>query len=483
MIPSTDELQRLVAGWMPAQRWYAGKGRQGSVRTAHFATLSDRVEIYITRVTYSPDDVELYQLPLIRYEAPVEALEHVLLGTIDTPDGIRWIYDALHDKSATSCWLASMKEGRDDTEGGVANGLRFSSYGDPESLPLEASSLVLTGEQSNTSLKFGDTAIMKVFRRLQPGVNPDIEIGAKLTEMGARHVPRLLGSAEAVRDGETYSIAMLQEYMSTATDGWELAKHSVADLLAEGDLHADEAGGDFAAESYRLGAAVAETHADLAAAFGTSPPGDLAERAARMRARLDAAVSVVPQLGELADGLHAIYDEFAEASSEVTLQRIHGDLHLGQVLRTVRRWVLIDFEGEPMADLAARREPDSFLRDVAGMLRSFEYAGHHRVIEEPHPDQSAAQQAYRASEWTHRNREAFLDGYAEAAGHDPREHPVPLRAYEADKAVYEAVYEARNRPAWIAIPLASLSRLAGKPGTSGFSSMAAIAPQASEDSP
>ena len=335
--------------------------------------------------------------------------------------------------------------------------LEFARYEDPELLAVDSSSLVLTGEQSNTSLMYGDIAILKVFRRLQPGVNPDIEIGVALGEHGARHVPRLLGAANAHWDGETYAIAMLQEYMTTATDGWELAKASVRDLMAEADLHASEAGGDFAGEAHRLGVAVAEVHQDLADAFGITAPSDLDARAAAMRARLDQAIDVVPELAPMAAGLRRAYDEFAASASEVSLQRIHGDLHLGQALRTAQRWVLIDFEGEPMADLAERRRPDSPLRDLAGMLRSFEYAGHHRMVEAGYH----AQLAYRASEWTQRNREAFLTGYAEAAGHDPREHLVPLRAFEADKAVYEAIYEARNRPAWLPIPLASLARLAG----------------------
>jgi maltokinase len=250
--------------------------------------------------------------------------------------------------------------------------------------------------------------------------------------------------------------------MTTATDGWELAKASVRDLMAEADLHADEAGGDFAGEAHRLGEAVAETHADLAAVFGvsTAEPAELAERAAGMQARLEHAVEVVPELGELAPGLHAAFQALATAGNAVPLQRIHGDLHLGQALRTVHRWVLIDFEGEPMAELAARRKPDSALRDVAGMLRSFEYAGHHRLIEA----NLSPQLTYRAAEWAQRNRDAFCDGYAAAAGHDPREQSVLLRAFEADKAVYEAMYEARNRPSWLPIPLASLTRLADPEG-------------------
>jgi maltokinase len=158
----------------------------------------------------------------------------------------------------------------------------------------------------------------------------------------------------------------------------------------------------------------------------------------------------------MADGLRQIFDDVATSAGSVTTQRIHGDLHLGQALRTVHRWLLIDFEGEPMAAMDARRAFDSPLRDVAGMMRSFEYAGHHRVIEIGHDPQLS----YRADEWSARNRDAFCQGYATVAGADPRTHDVLLRAFEADKAVYEAVYETRNRPAWLPIPLASLTRLA-----------------------
>jgi maltokinase len=252
---------------------------------------------------------------------------------------------------------------------------------------------------------------------------------------------------------------MLQEFMTTATDGWELAKTSVRDLMAEADLHAEEAGGDFAGEAERLGAAVAEVHADLAAAFGTGVASaqEVGERATAMHARLDQASAIVPELVPIAGGLHDLFESFGALGGELPVQRIHGDLHLGQALRTVHRWVVIDFEGEPMADLSERQRPDSTLRDIAGMLRSFEYAGHHRLIETGY----IPQLAYRADEWAERNRGAFCEGYAAAAGHDPREQDAALRAFEADKAVYEAVYEARHRPSWLPIPLASLTRLSG----------------------
>jgi maltokinase len=232
--------------------------------------------------------------------------------------------------------------------------------------------------------------------------------------------------------------------------------------MAEADLHADEAGGDFAGEAHRLGVAVAEVHADLAVGFGTreATADQLRARARAMQERLDRAVVIVPELEQVRAGLTEVFGAVASLTDSVTIQRVHGDLHLGQALRTVYRWVLIDFEGEPMAAMGARRELDSPLRDIAGMLRSFEYAGHHRIIEVGYDPQLS----YRAAEWSTRNRDAFCIGYAAGAGADPRTHDVLLRAFEADKAVYEAVYEARNRPAWLPIPLASLTRLASDGG-------------------
>ncbi len=131
------------------------------------------------------------------------------------------------------------------------------------------------------------------------------------------------------------------------------------------------------------------------------------------------------------------------------------------MLRTVSRWVVLDFEGEPAKSIVNRRDRDSPMRDVAGMMRSFDYAANHQIIDSG----STSQRTYRAGEWSERNRAAFCAGYAQAGAVDPREDDVLLRAFEADKAVYEAVYEARNRPTWLPVPLASLGRLATRKGS------------------
>ena len=452
---TSEELTPLLSAWAPKQRWFGGKGREASMSVDRLAELPEGspVTIWTLSAHYDDGTSDLYQIPLVAHDEPVNTLEHVLVGTVDTDEGTRWVYDALHDKDVTPAWLAGM---RDEIGDGPLSFTRYSESADD--IPVDQPSLVLTGEQSNTSMVFGDVAIMKVFRRLHPGINPDIEIQGALTKLGAKHVPALLGSVEAQIDDEPWSLAMLQEFMTTASDGWELAKASVRDLMAEADLHADEAGGDFAGESERLGEAVGSVHADLAIAFGTEDASadSMRQRSAEMTERLRRAIDVVPDLADVAEPLADIYRAVADVAQSTTLQRIHGDLHLGQALRTVTRWVLIDFEGEPMAEIDARRQYESPLRDIAGMLRSFDYAGYHRVLEVGWDQQLS----YRAGEWSTRNRDAFCVGYARIAGGDPREHAVLLRAFEADKAVYEAVYEARNRPGWLPIPLASLSRLA-----------------------
>lgn len=454
---SVDAAVALLHGWLPHQRWFAGKNRPIDVLRLVAATRlrEDQPELWHLIVEVAQgNDRDVYQVPLSFRNEPFDRLDHVLLGEADG----RFVYDGLHDKDATGELLRRF-ESQDRLDS-----LAFHTEPGAK-LPIGEPSLVLTGEQSNTSLAYGDAALLKVFRRLVPGVNPDVEIHDALTRAGCEYIAPLLGWLDGAWTDESGArqeagLAMLQKFLVTATDGWALATTSVRDLYAEGDLRADEVGGDFAGESERLGVATAEVHAYLADTLETRilPADEVAALAARMRERLDAAVVVVPELTSLAPALAEVYDRLATAGEPVAAQRIHGDYHLGQVMRTVVGWKLVDFEGEPEKPLAERVALDSPVRDVAAMLRSFDYAaGHLLVVDHPGSEQIA----YRAAEWADRNRSAFCDGYAKSAGRDPRDNEVLLRAYETDKAVYEALYEARNRPSWLGIPLAGAQRLAG----------------------
>jgi maltokinase len=453
---SFESAAALLPGWLPHQRWFAGKDRPVddlSVLAATQLRDGDPTVWHLLVEVVQGSGTDLYQVPLSVRAHPEDRMEHVLLGQADGG----FVYDALHDKVAMA--EALERFARQDTVGA----LRFVT--EPgASLPLGEMSLVLTGEQSNTSLAYGDVALLKVFRRIQPGLNPDVEIHDALTRAGCTNIAPLLGWIEGTWEGrhgrrKEASLAMLQSFLTTATDGWSIATASVRDLFAEGDLHADEVGGDFAGEAERLGEATAQVHSRMAQVLpvGTMTPDDLTDLADAMRARLMAAVVTVPELTQHAPALETAFDELAEIDTDVPTQRIHGDFHLGQVLRTVLGWKLVDFEGEPEKSLAERTALDSPIRDVAGMLRSFDYAAWHLLVAD-HPGDD--QITYRASEWAERNRSAFCDGYARAAGRDPRDDAALLRAYETDKAVYEAVYEARNRPAWLPIPLAAAVRLA-----------------------
>jgi maltokinase len=452
-------LTDLFRDWMPHQRWFGGKGREWAEVTED-GFFMDRenpvISVHRVRVTYTDGVRETYLVPLSWRDHPADELASALVGAVANEGNETYAYDAMRDREATAPWLIHL------VNASTIGPMHFHPAGVayiPEGLPGD----IVSGEQSNTSLIYGQEAILKLFRRLEPGLNPDVEIHDALRRTENKHIAPLLGHIEILDPdpaNEPATVAMLQTFVPNASDGWRLATASVRDLYAEGDLHADEVGGDFAADSERLGAATASVHADMAEVLPTERAGEdwYATVAGQMADRLTAATEVVPQLAEHADGLRRLYAAVAESREPVVRQRVHGDLHLGQVLRTATGWIVLDFEGEPARPLAARRELDSPLRDVAGMLRSFDYAARHMLVEQP----DDAQRAYRAQEWAARNRAAFCAGYSTAGGLDSCGESPLLRAFEADKAVYECVYEARNRPHWLMIPLNSLSRLSGR---------------------
>ncbi|HEU5029866.1 MAG TPA: aminoglycoside phosphotransferase [Spirillospora sp.] len=469
-------LVRLLAGWLPRQRWFGGKDSpidDLAIGTATELRTGEPGLHHLVLDVRQNGATDHYQVLLgVRRDLPERLRPHEI-GLLAGATGITGhAYDAAHDPELTRPLLAHM------AGESVIGPLRF-RRAPGTGIRTDLDGAPSTAEQSNTSLIFGDAYMCKLFRKLAPGVNPDLEVNLALTRAGCEHVPAVHGWIELVpggdgAGGEPVTLALLSEYLRTATDGWQLALTSVRDWFAQPPPpgppsavtpdDAGAAGGDFAAEAERLGAATAQVHRDLARAFGvtTVPAERLRALADGMNEQLDAVAAAVPQLRPHAAAIRAAFGELAAAGAELPFQRVHGDYHLGQVLRTDHGWVLLDFEGEPARAPAERRAPAHPLRDVAGMLRSFEYAARFLIASDGNLAPGAADALeLRAQAWAERNRAAFCAGYAAAGGPDPAAHAALVRAFEFDKAVYEIRYEARNRPSWLPVPLRSLEHLAG----------------------
>lgn len=421
----------LAPEWLVRQRWFRAKRRHvAAVDVVDRARMSSAVWLAVLEVSYRDGGSDRYLLPA------------VIAG-----DGLREPADG------EGAWRAVVRAIADGTVIHGEHG-RFECAATPalgELLPSarEASAALeerrLAVEQTNTSVVLGGRLFLKLYRLLEPGPNPDLEVSAFLTDAGFGGTPAVAGSVRYLpTDGEPCVAFMLSAYLPAAGDAW-------GQVLAR-------LGGDPAqaiAVVVRIGALTRELHTALASRPAVpgfpardATDGELAAwHAAALRQADQALEAADGRLDALAGGIHERLAPIGAARG-AQVSRIHGDYHLGQLLATTSDdLVVIDFEGEPARTLAERRAPASPLRDVAGMLRSLDYAAHTA-------GRDTLASGFDPSAWLSRARSAFLGAYG-AIGLDQ----ALLRAFEVEKACYEVCYEANNRPDWIWLPLEALERL------------------------
>jgi maltose alpha-D-glucosyltransferase/alpha-amylase len=515
-------LERALPAFLRRQRWFGGKARTiDGVLVRDAALLPDLdAALFLVDVRYSEGEDDTYFVPLVRLPAALaetRVADFPQTRLAEAGDGEGGLFDATVAPAFCQWLLRVVREG-------IRVPLLVGSFvGRPaassarrldagmEPLPAWRSS----AEQSNTSVHFGDRLILKVFRRLQPGPNPDCEVTSYLTrERGNTHVPDFLGSLHYAPDaGEELTLGLLQTQVANQGDGWSWTLAALdryydacagrsfptawRSLLAEPLLSLDredlpgsvlEVNAGYLTATATLARRTAEMHLDLAAAtahpaFQARPmqQSELGAMAQHLRQR---ALRILDQLAEnravLPEGaavratsllarreqLLARFRELERLDAPITLARVHGDYHLGQILRTGDDFVILDFEGEPTRPLAERRSLQSPLKDVAGMLRSYGYSAnvaHANVLRSRAPEASLASEW--ASLWELSVSTVFLGTYRAAVADA---HLIPerdadlerlLAAFLLDKAFYELDYELNNRPAWVPIPLAAISEL------------------------
>jgi maltokinase len=415
------------AAWLLAQRWFRSKQRPiARVAVVDRASVDTGTELRIVEVTYADGgEPDRYLVPTV---------------------------DGREPEDGEGAWRAIVGAMAADAQLPATSG-RFSARHTEALGPLAATPLAerrLGVEQSNTSVRIGEGLILKLYRLLEPGLNPDLEVSAFLARAGFADTPALAGAMtwDPV-GGEPSAAAMLQAFVPSIGDGWATTLQALREQPEAATGLAHEVG----ALTRRLHDALASAPSDAFPARAATAADTAAWRASAER-QLAQAVTAVSgdshrELVELAPALRARFaDTFGAATGAATVSRVHGDLHLGQLLRRQDGgFSVIDFEGEPARPLAERRAPSSPLRDVAGLLRSLDYAA--RTVERENG-------ALDAEGWLRDGRAALLAGYG---GIGPDEGPL-LDAFELEKACYEVRYEAGNRPEWLWLPLAALRRLA-----------------------
>lgn len=456
--PSSIDLLDVLGPWLYQQRWFPGvegqavrlvanldltrwsalRGDESNLgeQVQQFASAEDVPggELHPIWISFIAVGESLLQVPLVlRREQPDRG------AIVPVADG--WLVDGPHDETFLRAWIAHTYQ-----NGGISPLDPSRAEAIARDLFLHcAQARVLGGEQSNTSVLFDGQipCVAKFLRVLHPGAHPEMEMTAALASRGWEHTAAPLLALEATipQAGWGAQPALLSlgaEFIAGARDGFELC------------VERAKAGDGFQAPARALGRTIATMHATLAQAFESTDHAfheqDLAtEIYERIHANFCAAAAEVPQLREVVSSaqIEAVLAPVRDLAQLPARMRIHGDLHLGQTLERDGDWWVLDFEGEPLRPLSLRREPDLALRDVAGMLRSFDYA---------------AARAGANEDWLEQVRAAFLDGYTDGHGFDSNEQ-VLLRALEIEKAAYEAVYEHRLRPEWVMIPLRALEKL------------------------
>jgi maltokinase len=479
----------VLGDFLQRQRWYAGKGRTlRGVEVLDVAVLHEgdpSLLFVLLGADYADGGGERYQVPLaVRHgEAPPDLGEKLVVQS-EIDGGLHSVYDALAEPAlAWWFWQAMAASRRLPTGAGelqyCGDGLQL---GDDETGLIRS----LGREQSNTSVVRDDADVLKVMRRIEDGPTPELEMTRALASAGFAHIAAPLGWGEyRARGGDAALVAMLQPYLHNGTEGWTLALTSLRDLYADAEeagprddaarrTAVREQGSSFQPEAARLGEVSAEMHQALAAV--TTPdemrpqpigPEQLEAWAAEMVADLDRLLrhdsAMLAPLRARRPAIVARFEALRSLAGDAGLAiRIHGDYHLGQVLRVDAGWVVLDFEGEPDRPLAARRVRSSALRDVAGMLRSFHYAAAAALMERCSPQEPGWESLFlQGVAWAQASAQSFWDAYVQRAAEGPL-LPSPgatavLRtAFELQKAVYEVGYELGHRPDWVSIPLRHL---------------------------
>ena len=476
-----------LARWLVTRRWFGAKGRPpADARITEVIPVrwgGDRAVVTRLLTTDAAGTQQSYQLPLVAREGEPndERSAGAVLARIAADHEHGVLMDALEDPA----FRARL---------GQALGTGAAFEGDGARWTIEPVGVATTGldaldtavsraEQSNTSVRFGDRAMLKLFRRLEHGEHPDVEIGTFLTTRTTfQHTPSVLGVTHYCdAAGATYVTGMLSRFVAGARDGWAIALDEARAALRS--ARADGAA-SFASEASRIGRMTRELHAALASSpdtpgFRTDPVslGDaehwqdaarraiedaltlLAERAdtlpkssqAMARAIAGRRAAALERLDDVAERVRASIETGGAGMLRKT--RHHGDYHLGQLLRGEKGvWFIVDFEGEPSRPLSERRGLSSPLRDVAGMLRSFAYAAATAAAERGALGVDARTEI-AAAHWERDVRAAFLAGY-DASADDP-----VVALFEMEKLFYELRYELNNRPEWVWIPLRGIARL------------------------